>query len=257
MKSFKELREEENWILPDYPEQILSKDDPEGNWVTGDSPKGIEFPLDGEVRGVDNVANILKKASNTIKKERESSKRKKQPSVEGEPKMENKIYEAIQSVVAVDEKLTPAQIASREKHRVGGRQGRGMSGPGSHQTKGTVGDLEKKRHGKQLAKQGAAGKDSNIDPTTKRTQDDLKKKLLAKKRDALSKERQKLDASYDPEIVEAIFNRVMDILDEKIAFGKTGGWLDKFDQKLDTKIQKQIKDLKMNTKMDPKVEGAR
>ena len=73
MKSFKELlkeKEEKNWILPDYPEQILSKDDSKGDWVTGDSPKGIEFPLDGEVRGVENVEKILKKASKTIKKER-------------------------------------------------------------------------------------------------------------------------------------------------------------------------------------------
>jgi hypothetical protein len=80
MKTFRELREEaeEKWILPDYPEQVHPEDDPEGNWVTGDPPKGIDFPLDGKVRdGVENTAKILRQASKTIKKERESQKKKK------------------------------------------------------------------------------------------------------------------------------------------------------------------------------------
>ena len=45
MKTYKQLIEDNiKWLVPDYPEQILSKDDPEGNWVTGDSQKPIEFP---------------------------------------------------------------------------------------------------------------------------------------------------------------------------------------------------------------------
>ena len=35
MKTYKQLIEDNiKWLVPDYPEQILSKDDPEGNWVT-------------------------------------------------------------------------------------------------------------------------------------------------------------------------------------------------------------------------------
>ena len=69
MKSFK------GFILPDYPMQVPSKED-DGSWVTGDPPKGIDFPLDGTVRGVDNAASIIKTASNTISKEREAMKKR-------------------------------------------------------------------------------------------------------------------------------------------------------------------------------------
>lgn len=84
MKTFRKLREEESreeskekWILPDYPEQVHPEDDPKGNWVTGDPPKGIDFPLDGNVRGIENTAKILRQASKTIKKERRDAKKGK------------------------------------------------------------------------------------------------------------------------------------------------------------------------------------
>ena len=79
MKTFREyLREEgEPWALPDYPEQVMAKDDPKGDWVTGDPPKPIEtFPeVDGEVRGVESVARALDRANAVIKKEREAQKK--------------------------------------------------------------------------------------------------------------------------------------------------------------------------------------
>ena len=79
------------------------------------------------------------------------------------------------------------------------------------------------------------------------------KKLYEDIRNVTSKEQYEYD--YDPELVEAIFNKVKDILDEKVAFGKAGGWLDKFDKSLNDKIQKRIKELEMDTKMDPKVKA--
>ena len=80
MKSFKQyllIREEgEPWAFPDYPEQVMAKDDPKGDWVTGDSPKPLEtFPeVEGEVRGVESVARALDRANAIIKKEREAQK---------------------------------------------------------------------------------------------------------------------------------------------------------------------------------------
>lgn len=150
-----------------------------------------------------------------LKKKREAlAKERQKLDTEYDPE----IAEAIMNRVM--EKLTPAQQNLKRAYQdsTGGREGGGRAaiqkksggdkgssgyrstpdrthGPGSHQTKGTAGDLEKKRHGRILAKQGAAGKDSNLDPTTKRTQLDLKKKLLAKKREALAKEREKLEKS--------------------------------------------------------------
>ena len=70
MKPFKDF------ILPDYPMQLPPEED-DGCWLTGDPPKGIEFPLSGKVRGIDDTTSILKTASNTISKEREAMKRKK------------------------------------------------------------------------------------------------------------------------------------------------------------------------------------
>ena len=76
MLSFKDyLKEEYDWALPDYPTQVLSKDDLKGDWGTGDPTKGIEFPIDGEVKGIDNTERILNKASGVIAKEREAQKR--------------------------------------------------------------------------------------------------------------------------------------------------------------------------------------
>jgi len=71
MKSFRDYLIETNWLVPDYPEQILSKDD-SGDWVTGDSPKPIEFPtlMSGNRNSVEDTSSILKRASNTIKRER-------------------------------------------------------------------------------------------------------------------------------------------------------------------------------------------
>ena len=71
MKSFRDYLIETNWLVPDYPEQILSKDD-SGDWVTGDSPKPIEFPTltSGNRNSVEDTSSILKRASNTIKRER-------------------------------------------------------------------------------------------------------------------------------------------------------------------------------------------
>ena len=71
MKSFRDYLIETNWLVPDYPEQILSKDD-SGDWVTGDSPKPIEFPtlMSGERNKVEDVADILARAKQIIRKER-------------------------------------------------------------------------------------------------------------------------------------------------------------------------------------------
>jgi len=71
MKSFKKFITETNWLVPDYPEQILAKDD-SGEWVTGDSPKPIEFPtlMSGERNKVEDVASILARAKQIIRKER-------------------------------------------------------------------------------------------------------------------------------------------------------------------------------------------
>jgi len=77
MKTYKKLIEDNiKWLVPDYPEQILSKDDPEGNWVTGDSPKPIDtFPeVDGKVRGIESTAAAIARANEIIKKEREKAK---------------------------------------------------------------------------------------------------------------------------------------------------------------------------------------
>mgnify|MGYP001081783174 FL=1 len=77
MKTYKQLIEDNiKWLVPDYPEQILSKDDPEGNWVTGDSPKPIDtFPeVDGKVRGIESTAAAIARANKMIKKERENAK---------------------------------------------------------------------------------------------------------------------------------------------------------------------------------------
>lgn len=77
MKTYKQLIEDNiQWLVPDYPEQILSKDDPEGNWVTGDSPKPIDtFPeVDGKVRGIESTAAAIARANEIIKKEREKAK---------------------------------------------------------------------------------------------------------------------------------------------------------------------------------------
>jgi hypothetical protein len=77
MKTYKQLIEDNiKWLVPDYPEQILSKDDPEGNWVTGDSPKPIDtFPeVDGKVRGIESTAAAIARANEIIKKEREKAK---------------------------------------------------------------------------------------------------------------------------------------------------------------------------------------
>lgn len=78
MITFKQYIEEQ-FALPDYPEQVMSKDDPEGNWVTGDSPKPIDtFPeVDGKVRGIESTASSISKANAIIKKERELQKKKK------------------------------------------------------------------------------------------------------------------------------------------------------------------------------------
>ena len=77
MKTYKQLIEDNiKWLVPDYPEQILSKDDPEGNWVTGDSPKPIDtFPeVDGKVRGIESTSAAIARANEIIKKEREKAK---------------------------------------------------------------------------------------------------------------------------------------------------------------------------------------
>ena len=77
MKTYNQLIEDNiKWLVPDYPEQILSKDDPEGNWVTGDSPKPIDtFPeVDGKVRGIESTAAAIARANKMIKKERENAK---------------------------------------------------------------------------------------------------------------------------------------------------------------------------------------
>ncbi len=78
MISFKQYLVEQEFALPDYPEQVMSKDDPEGNWVTGDSPKPIDtFPeVDGKVRGIESTASSISKANAIIKKERELQKKK-------------------------------------------------------------------------------------------------------------------------------------------------------------------------------------
>ena len=79
MKSFREyLKEEgETWAFPDYPEQVMAKDDPKGDWVTGDAPKPIKtFPeVDGVVRGVEATAQALSRANTIVKKEREAQKK--------------------------------------------------------------------------------------------------------------------------------------------------------------------------------------
>ena len=79
MKTYKQLIEDSiEWLVPDYPEQILSKDDPEGNWVTGDSPKPIEFPPTENTPSEQHssTSRILKKVSALIKREREAGKPK-------------------------------------------------------------------------------------------------------------------------------------------------------------------------------------
>ncbi len=77
MKSFR-LYTKEQFALPDYPEQVMSKDDPEGNWVIGDAPKPIDtFPeVDGKVRGIESTASSIARANAIIKKERELQKKK-------------------------------------------------------------------------------------------------------------------------------------------------------------------------------------
>jgi len=76
--SFKKyLNENYEFMLPDYPTQVPPKDDPRGDWITGDSPKGIDFPIDGNVKGIENTKNILNKASSVIAKERELQKKAK------------------------------------------------------------------------------------------------------------------------------------------------------------------------------------
>ena len=65
MKTYKQLIEDNSkWLVPDYPE---------GNWVTGDSPKPIEFPPTENTPDDQHssTARILKKVSAIIKKERE------------------------------------------------------------------------------------------------------------------------------------------------------------------------------------------
>ena len=81
MKSFKQflLTETNQWALPDYPEQVMGKDDPEGNWVTGDSPKPIEtFPdVDGTTpRDIESTTAAISKANAIVRKEREAQKPK-------------------------------------------------------------------------------------------------------------------------------------------------------------------------------------
>ena len=75
MKSFKQfLTEDEKWAMPDYPEQVLAKDDPKGDWVTGDPPRPIDFPLDGNVKGIENTKKVLDRANKVINREREAQK---------------------------------------------------------------------------------------------------------------------------------------------------------------------------------------
>ena len=78
MKRFIQYIIEHEFALPYYPEQVMAKDDPEGNWVTGDSVKPIDtFPeVDGKVRGVESTAAAIYKANAIIKKERETQKKK-------------------------------------------------------------------------------------------------------------------------------------------------------------------------------------
>lgn len=78
MKRFIQYIAEHEFALPDYPEQVMAKDDPEGNWVTGDSVKPIDtFPeVDGKVRGVESTAAAISKANAIIKKERKTQKKK-------------------------------------------------------------------------------------------------------------------------------------------------------------------------------------
>ena len=82
MKTFIEhillMEENEPFALPDYPEQVMSKDDPKGDWVTGDPPKPIDFSSDGEIESmpIDKVAGIISSAAKKIKNERESQKPK-------------------------------------------------------------------------------------------------------------------------------------------------------------------------------------
>lgn len=73
-------------------------------------------------------------------------------------------------------------------------------------TKGTTGELEAKRHGKQLAVRGAGGKD---DSNTKQDQERLKQKLRAKRTESFDDD--------DNAIIEEIKNRVIAILGEKVA----------------------------------------
>ena len=86
----------------------------------------------------------------------------------------------------------------------GTRYLRPRQGGGEHMTKGTTGDLEAKRHGKQLAVRGAGGKD---DSNTKRDQERLKQKLLAKRNESFDDD--------DNAIIEEIKNRVLAVLDER------------------------------------------
>ena len=80
MKSFIQYLTEEGepWALPDYPEQVMAKDDVKGNWITGDSPKPIEFShsMDGDDGSVKDTERVLDRASEIIRREREAQKPK-------------------------------------------------------------------------------------------------------------------------------------------------------------------------------------
>ena len=145
------------------------------------------------------------------------------------------LYETIQHVHEdgdLDEKLNPQQRNMKRAAQIktGGRVAGGQAaiqkkaggdkgssktvsgtrylrprqGGGEHMTKGTTGDLEAKRHGKQLAVRGAGGKD---DSNTKRDQERLKQKLLAKRNESFDDD--------DNAIIEEIKNRVLAVLDER------------------------------------------
>ena len=90
------------------------------------------------------------------------------------------------------------------KARRGTRYLRPQQGGGEHMTKGTTGELEAKRHGKQLAARGAGGKD---DSNTKQDQERLKQKLRAKRTESFDGD--------DNAIIEEIKNRVLAVLDER------------------------------------------
>ena len=78
MMSFCQFLKEEGepWALPDYPEQVMAKDDPKGDWVTGDPPKAIDFPdVSGKVKGIENTTKVLQDISKVIEKERKAMKK--------------------------------------------------------------------------------------------------------------------------------------------------------------------------------------